>query len=388
MEKLYYISLLFLNFAILNILLSFIFFLLSLAGKFLIFSPHIKSRLFFFSLLAPPVMSGFMIMSSFAPPFFIKIPGKAMFCLNEPYCYIFSFIPTETPLFNGILLSAMLLVLFPLLYAVAGMRNYITAGKTINSQGNINENEFGQATCLIYKHLSEYAQHSHLTNNHFIGQASSLTNLKVLKEFVNTRKIKIRIIDSPHMISFLWGYIVNTLVISSGVIKTLTTDELKGLLSHELSHYKRRDNILKGLLLICRNSLYIFPQVHYIFNWWKEEIELISDEWAAQFTGRPLEIASALLKMKKHAPHDIGLNLISHTSGFSTSNSNYMFTRRIERLLTINDSMERSEIKKARSVLSETGLLAGIVLLFPTLFMAIYELDPLLVHCYIERILS
>jgi len=375
MEKLYYISLLFLNFAILNILLSFIFFLLSLAGKFLISSPHIKSRLFFISLLSPPVISGFMIISSFAPPFFIKIPGKAMFCLNEPYCYIFSFIPTETPLFNGLLMSAILLVLIPLLYAVTGIRNYRKAHENVmrfRNKNGITGASFNETS------LSDYST-----------KANEDWQTRCLVENIEkVHRIKVKIIDTPYLFSFIWGYISNTLVISTGVLKNLTGGELRGLLSHELSHYKRRDNILKGILLICRNSLYIFPNVHYLFNWWKEEIELIGDEWAARLTGQPLDVASALIKMKKHAPYNTGLHLPSYTTGFSLYNRNGIFTQRVERLITINDSLRIPAITKTRPVFSEVGLLAGIVFLFPALFMAIYELDPLLVHCYLERILS
>src|SRR4030066_250657 len=193
MEKLHYIGLLFLNFTILNIFLSLLFFLISYVTRKFVSSVYIKSRVFFISLMVPPVVSAFTLVTSFIPPVFVKPHDGHMPCLNEPYCYIFSFIP-EFPMF-----------------------------------------------------------------------------------------------------SFVWGYLSNIVVISAGALKTLSPDELACLLAHETSHYKRRDNILKGLLLICRNTLIVFPHVHYLFRWWREEIELIGDEAAVLRTGRPMDVASALL---------------------------------------------------------------------------------------------
>ncbi|MEK6561488.1 MAG: hypothetical protein AABZ07_07110, partial [Nitrospirota bacterium] len=93
MEKLYYTGLLFLNFAVLNIILSIILFIISLVGKRVLSSPYIKSRLFFISLAAPPVVAAFTVVTSFIPPFFVKLHDGPMLCVNEPYCYIFSLIP-------------------------------------------------------------------------------------------------------------------------------------------------------------------------------------------------------------------------------------------------------------------------------------------------------
>ena len=128
--------------------------------------------------------------------------------------------------------------------------------------------------------------------------------------------INIKVIDTPLMISFVWGYMSNFIVISTGVLKSLSPDELKCLFAHEISHYRRRDNVLKGILLLCRNTLFIFPHIHYLFRWWKEAIELIGDEAAVLSTGKPLDVASAILKMQNKSASERDWNIEQFATGF------------------------------------------------------------------------
>lgn len=391
MEKLHHIGLLSLNFAVLNILLSLIFFLISIAGKRLLTSPLLKSRLFFASLITPPALSMFTILTSFVPPIFIKIPGKSMFCLNDPYCYIFSFVSPEIPFFDWLLILAAVLVLLPVIYSLIGIRNYFKIYANIDGITNPSLipprpplEGVGTNSPLVKEDSGGLARHPII----------SKSVLKELKELEDVYKIRVKVIDTPYMISFLWGYISNILVISTGVLNRLSKDELRCLLAHEISHYKRRENILKGILLLCRNSLFITPHVYSIFRWWREEIEKVGDEKAAIITGRPLDVASAILKMMVSSSHgnppfnkDGMKYLDSYAIGFSITRSNHLLTDRIERLVAINDCVIRPG--GGQSIIpSETGLLIGMTSIFSISFIAIYELNPLLIHCYIERLLS
>lgn len=360
MGKLHYLGLLFLNFAVLNILLSLIFFIISIAGRRLLSSPQLKSRLFFVSLVAPPALSFFTVVTSFAPPLFIKIPGKSIFCLNEPYCYIFSFLPPEIPLFDWLLMLVVGLVILPVIYSAMGIWNYFRMRAKIEELGNLP---------LILK--TEIA--------------------KELKKIEDAWKIRVKVINTPYMISFLWGYTSNILIISTGILKGLSIEELRCLLKHEISHYRRKDNVLKGILLICRNSQIIFPPVHYIFRWWRDEIELIGDEMAAMITGRPLDVASALLKMMKPLPRGMKGILGDYATGFSIFSDSRQLTERVERLVATNDCRIRPGNRRLSFIPSEIGLLLGMVSFFLISFIAIiaiYKLDPLLLHCYLERLLS
>lgn len=201
-------------------------------------------------------------------------------------------------------------------------------------------------------------------------------------------KLKIRIIETDQMFSFVWGYLPGVIVISTGALVSLSMDELKCLLAHELSHYRRRDNLLKYLLLLCRNSLFMSPHVHTMFRWWTEEIELIGDDAAVLMTGKPLDAASAILKMQRMPATGLNLNVLKFATGFTASGRCNPLTRRVERLVAINDS--RIKPRKVRFDLcpSETGIVAGLTFIFPVLFGMIYEIDPLMIHCYLEKLTS
>lgn len=201
-------------------------------------------------------------------------------------------------------------------------------------------------------------------------------------------KLQIKIIDTPLMLSFVWGYLSNFVVISAGTLNSLSPDELRCLIAHEVSHYKRRDNILKGLLLLCRNSLFVFPHVHYLFRWWRDEIELIGDEAAVLSTGKPMDVASAILKMQRASATNLNLNVWRFAAGFTAPSHADPLTRRLERLVAINDLKIRPGNVGFDLFPSETGMLAGLTFLFPLLFGVIYEIDPLMIHCYLEKLTS
>lgn len=361
MEKFYYSGLVFLNFAVLNILLSLIFFIISIAGKHIFSSPVLKSRLFCFSLIAPPLLSAFTIFTSFIPPLIVSKPGKYMICLSDHLCYIFSFISPKLPLFRELMLFSASLVFIALVYSISCLLSYYRACYAINGLSGTSPDNSHRSNKFIHKEI---------------------------KELQRLYKIKVKVIDTPEMISFLWGYTSNTLVISTGVINTLSANELECLLLHELTHYKRRDNILKGIIVCCRNSLLIFPHVHYLFTWWKKEIELLGDEAAARGTGRPLDVASALIKMRLVPASTINNICGLHSTGFSLSPNNHLLKERVERLVRISDSNIDIDNKKFFIIPSEMALFNGMVFLLITVFFIIIGINPLLLHCYIEKLLS
>src|SRR4030067_1262380 len=347
MEKFHYIGLLFLNFTILNIFLSLLFFLISYVTKKIVSSLYIKSRVFFTSIVAPPVFALFTVVTSFIPPVFVKLHDGPMPCLNAPYCYIFSFIP-DFPLFKVALIAAVILVLMSALYSIVSLRGYFRMRREINR----------------------------------------LPELSIENKLSNPPSTPLKIIDTPLMLSFVWGYLSGIIVISTGALKSLSPDELTCLLAHETSHYKRRDNILKGFLLICRNTLIVFPHVYYLFRWWREEIELIGDEAAVLRTGKPMDVASAIIKMQMASGADINWNIDKYATGFNTPVNANALTRRIERLVAIHDSKITPENVRFSLIPSEISMITGLAFLFPLLFGMIYEIDPLMLHCYFEKLAS
>jgi len=104
---------------------------------------------------------------------------------------------------------------------------------------------------------------------------------------------------------------------------------------------------------------------------------LIGDEAAVLRTGRPMDVASAILKMQMASDTDISWNIDKFAAGFNTPVNANVLTRRIERLVAIHDS-------RITPVNVRLSLIPSF--LFPMLFGMIYEIDPLMLHCYLEKL--
>ncbi len=64
--------------------------------------------------------------------------------------------------------------------------------------------------------------------------------------------IGVGLVFSNYPFSFVWGYLRSKLVVSTGLLNTLSSTELAALLEHEAAHHARRDNLTKLGLTVCR----------------------------------------------------------------------------------------------------------------------------------------
>ena len=88
-------------------------------------------------------------------------------------------------------------------------------------------------------------------------------------------------------------------MVSTGLLRTLNESELIGLLEHEAAHHQRRDNLIKLALSFCTYASLAFVLTRRVLTWRGLEVERLCDEVAASRTKAPLEIASALLKLRR-----------------------------------------------------------------------------------------
>jgi Zn-dependent protease with chaperone function len=93
------------------------------------------------------------------------------------------------------------------------------------------------------------------------------------------------------------------LFIANQIFQSLTGDELCAALAHEVGHVIARDNLKRGLIRACRDTLLIIPCGRSLDSAWKEASEGAADEYAA---GRDrmvgLDLASALVKIARLVP--------------------------------------------------------------------------------------
>ena len=91
------------------------------------------------------------------------------------------------------------------------------------------------------------------------------------------------------------GFLRPRLFIASQVLELLTPEEIAAAIAHENGHLMARDNLKRGLLRACRDTLLIIPCGRLLDRSWSEASEEAADENAArQGNGVALDLASAL----------------------------------------------------------------------------------------------
>jgi beta-lactamase regulating signal transducer with metallopeptidase domain len=131
----------------------------------------------------------------------------------------------------------------------------------------------------------------------------------------------------------------------------LTEEQQQGLLAHELAHLVRRDPLWLVVSHLLTAVLFFQP-----LNWvarrrLRELSEMLSDEWAVTFTGRPLSLAGCLAEV---AGWSVGLRPLP-LPGMADRPSN--LARRIRRLLDETRAPEHP----ARRLWLAAGMVAVLV---------------------------
>jgi Zn-dependent protease with chaperone function len=93
------------------------------------------------------------------------------------------------------------------------------------------------------------------------------------------------------------------LFIADRVLQALTSEELEAAINHEAGHVLCRDNLKRGLMRACRDSLLIIPCGRVLDRAWKQASEEAADEHAARGGATvALDLASSLVKIARMIP--------------------------------------------------------------------------------------
>lgn len=87
------------------------------------------------------------------------------------------------------------------------------------------------------------------------------------------------------------------ILISQDLLDHFDQDELEAILAHEIAHLEARDVAIIFTAGMLRDAVGWNPVAHLAFRWLITDRELEADRRAAALTGRPLAVASGLLKM-------------------------------------------------------------------------------------------
>jgi Zn-dependent protease with chaperone function len=177
-------------------------------------------------------------------------------------------------------------------------------------------------------------------------QLKPANNARLLKIVANLKPItglgvKVLECETEGPVALAVEGCVPAIVVSGGLTELLDDQELEAVLAHEVAHIKARDTWLK-LFATCYRRLFPFdPIILMAEAAIHRETELRADEMAARTTGKPLALASALLKI-----HELGAPrlpllasslLISYARGVLRMSPPLKL--RIERLLKMAETM-------------------------------------------------
>ncbi|MBI3650264.1 MAG: M48 family metalloprotease [Acidobacteria bacterium] len=198
--------------------------------------------------------------------------------------------------------------------------------------------------------------------------------------------IRVGLVMSDYPLSFVWGYWHSRIVLSSGLLSTLTPKELLGVLEHEIAHHKRRDNLVKLFLNGCSYVSLVVPLSRRILQWRAIEVEMVCDEVATARTAAPLDIADALIKLRRNtAPASSPTMRNPSTSAFIPDEMQTV-ERRVYRLLAFAEAIPALDQVAAMSMLRKSSafLLAA---LFISTLLVFTLLFPLAVHQAAETLI-
>ncbi len=136
----------------------------------------------------------------------------------------------------------------------------------------------------------------------------------------------------------LAGLFRSRLIISSGVLHTLSTQQLRAALRHERAHHSSRDNLKRLLLILTPGMLPFLSGLQLLERAWARFSEWAADDHATSGDAeQALSLAEALVRLSRLNPMPVSSPLMASLLPDSSD-----IARRIERLLNKESTREAS----------------------------------------------
>lgn len=216
------------------------------------------------------------------------------------------------------------------------------------------------------------------------GQAGDPHKLEILQTAARRHRIVVTVLGSDRPLSFVTGVGRSTVAVSTGTLRALSVAQLAGLVEHEVAHHERRDNrVSLALRLIAALSL-AAPVTRALLRWRSEQVELLCDEIATSRTSAPLDIAEALVALRRAAAPIVAPMPALAAASFIPDDHGVL-ARRVRRLLQLADNLPPAA---AASATPSRRTVAAAVLIFSTSLVALTAWAPFAVHTATESLLG
>jgi beta-lactamase regulating signal transducer with metallopeptidase domain len=93
------------------------------------------------------------------------------------------------------------------------------------------------------------------------------------------------------------GWLNPLIVLPADLLRTLSNEEVRSILAHEMAHIKRWDYVTNLVQRLAQALLFFHPAVWIIGNQLALERELACDDWAIKLTGEPRRYARCLTRL-------------------------------------------------------------------------------------------
>ena len=139
---------------------------------------------------------------------------------------------------------------------------------------------------------------------------------------------RLRTLATARAVACTVGLWRHHIVLSTGLLVTLSAAELQAVVSHEWGHVRRRDPLRLLLLRWCSQTLWFLPIVRAMARDSARAMEEAADDLAVGLTGQPLELAAVLVKMAQ-------AQAAPSRSAQAALAEDCVVTERVERLLAL-----------------------------------------------------
>jgi len=186
-------------------------------------------------------------------------------------------------------------------------------------------------------------------------------------------------LEEPNSVLAVTGILRPRVFVSANIVSSLTEDELRAALGHELAHVSAADNLKQVLLRISSLPRFLGAGFSAIDRLWLSSAEVAADEGASHSGASCLDLASALVKVGRMKSGALQPAVASHFIPAEAASELPMRVAGLEHLIRTN-SVPRRMQRQVRLVALLAICLATYALTQPAVLSATHELMELLVQ--------
>lgn len=147
-----------------------------------------------------------------------------------------------------------------------------------------------------------------------IEQDSEIPHLKIALEGIKDELPEIKIIKDEDFILYSTTGRNTAIFLSTGIINSLTVEQLKSVIAHELAHIRRNKIPLLSIIFILKVIMFFNPFILIEFRRITQEEEKICDDMAVSITKDPEALSEALKKLYSCDLPKINVNIKNLTN--------------------------------------------------------------------------